>query len=369
MTDKGEQPVSGAVVTLIGRENTEQEQYYGFTDDVTNSRGIACIPAWCDSDVFLQSKMLSWDLRSGSEHVVQLRPDETILDKLSTALSASIVEGNVSSSFKFTTKISSQLGPIFGGDEKLKCLDPDENLLAFQFHIDGINQTTPKTEVDDFGSWPPGHPLSWYTKDASRPDNERTKCFVKVFVAITNYALQVPSYLVMVQSFTPNFRRKYGFSIRETPLEEGLFFYNVTSSSCVEYRCSEVGRETLLVVSTFGNFFGPSAIPVEPYHPLCNSSVVYSHLKHTNASIYSASIYAPVNISDGKLGLYTGPGKIAEQRCLAGRVEDAGDRVGEESDVGMAFIAYDDYRAPRRPRRPRTLCGSTFRYNQYILDW
>ena len=355
MTDKGEQPVSGAVVTLIGRENTNQEQYYGFTNDVTNSRGIACIPAWCDSDVFLQSKMLSWD-RGGSEHVGQLIPDQSILDKLPSALYASIVEGNVSSSFKFTTKISSQLGPIFGGDEKLKCLDTDENLLAFQFHFNGIN--TPKTEVDDFGSWPPGHPLSWYTKDAGRPDNERTKCFVKVSALIrdSDFYLSLP--LVMVQSFTPNFRRKYGFSIREL-----THLGRPDGIACVEYRCSELGRETLLVVSTFSNTCGPNEIPVYPYYTLCNASVVYSHLKHTNLSIYSVSISAPVNISDGKLGLYTGPGKITEQRCLAGRVEDAGDRPGKESFVGMAFRAVDSCVTRRRPSSPRTLCRSAFSFN------
>ena len=337
MTDKGEQPVSGAVVTLIGRENTDQEQYYGFTNDVTNTHGIACIPAWCESDVFLQSKMLSWDLRSGSEHVGQLIPDKIILEKLPSVLNASIVEGNASSSFKFTTKISSHVGPIFGGDEKLKCLDPDENLLAFQFLFNGIN--TPKNEVDDFGSWPLGHPLSWYTKDASKPDNERTKCFVKVSALSWGSYISLP--LVMVQSFTPNFRRKYGFSIRElTPLDRDQWPDGVLAGiACVEYRCSELGRETLLVVSTFGNSCGPSEIPAEPYRPLCNASVVYSHLKHTIVSIYSASIYAPVNISDGKLGLYTGPGKIAEQRCLAGGVDDVATR--KEIGAGFALITHD----------------------------
>ena len=353
MTDKGEQPVSGAVVTLIGRENTDQEQYYGFTNDITNSRGIACIPAWCDSDVFLQSKMLSWDLRGGSEHVAQLRPDETILDKLSTALNASIVEGNVSSSFKFTTKISSQVGPIFGGDEKLKCLDPDENLLAFQFHIDGINQTTPKTKVDDFGSWPPGHPLSWYTKDASRPDNERTKCFAKVSY-YNPYGHYLSPTLVMVQSLTPNFGRKYGFSIRDLTF---LGIDDEQAFACVEYRCSEVGRQTLLVVTVFNAHFcadWESEIPVYPYRPLCNASLVISHLKHTNVSIYSSSIYAPVNISDGKLGLYTGPGKIAEQRCVAGRVDDVGNRAGKETADGFAFSVRNDCEL----WKPRWLCAA-----------
>ena len=168
----------------------------------------------------------------------------------------------------------------------------------------------------------------------------------------------------MVQSFTPSYRRKYGFSIREVTLygvsgnegpENSIFAF-----ACVEYRCSEVGRETLLVVSTFGNSCGTSEIPVEPYYPLCNASVVYSHLKHTNVSIYSASISAPVNISDGKLRLYTGPGKIAEQRCLVGRV--AGDRPRKESFVGMAFRAYD-FCVTSRPSSPRTLCQITSRFN------
>lgn len=40
MTEKGEQPVIRAVVTLIGRKNTDQERYYGFTSDVTNAGGV-----------------------------------------------------------------------------------------------------------------------------------------------------------------------------------------------------------------------------------------------------------------------------------------------------------------------------------------
>lgn len=69
--------------------------------------------------------------------------------------------------------------------------------------------TAPNTGEDDFGSWTSvGHPLSWYTKDASRPDNERTKCFVKVYFQPEHSHLCASPPLVMVQSFTPNFREK-----------------------------------------------------------------------------------------------------------------------------------------------------------------
>lgn len=48
MTEKGEQPVIRAVVTLIGRKNTDQERYYGFTSDVTNAGGVERRgAAWC----------------------------------------------------------------------------------------------------------------------------------------------------------------------------------------------------------------------------------------------------------------------------------------------------------------------------------
>ncbi len=61
MTNKGMQPVTGAVVTLIGKENTNQEQYYGYTKGITNKNRIACIPAWCDSNVVLQSTKVSYN--------------------------------------------------------------------------------------------------------------------------------------------------------------------------------------------------------------------------------------------------------------------------------------------------------------------
>lgn len=105
VTEKGEQPVIRAVVTLIGRKNTDQERYYGFTSDVTNAGGVErrgaawCgvvrIPAWCDSDPSLQSKISSWDLKSGSELLVKLIPDQLTLEKLSSALKASIVEAGM----------------------------------------------------------------------------------------------------------------------------------------------------------------------------------------------------------------------------------------------------------------------------------
>lgn len=56
---------------------------------------VVRIPAWCDSDPSLQSKISSWDLKSGSEVLVKLIPDQLTLEKLSSALKASIVEAGM----------------------------------------------------------------------------------------------------------------------------------------------------------------------------------------------------------------------------------------------------------------------------------
>ena len=161
LTRKGMRPVARAVFTVIGRENEgniDREQYYGYTREFTDKHGIACVPAWCDSYVFLTS--------SDSDGNNQLNPDHTNLAKLPPELETSVIEGNnESSSFlRFTTKVTSQAGPIFGGDEINKCLDPDDRLVAFKFYL---NETESRLimikmdEMDDFGSLPPGHPHSW----------------------------------------------------------------------------------------------------------------------------------------------------------------------------------------------------------------
>ena len=190
----------GAEVTLIGKENANEEQYYGYTRAVTNKNGIACIPAWCDSYVILQSSRMSFDV-DGTVRVTQLNADEGVtLVKLSPQLEAtSILKGNKSTSYELTAKVTSQVGPIFAGDEMDKCRDVSSTLVAFAFYLE-----EKKIEVDelhDFGSLPPGHPLSWYTIDASKPNQEPNKCFMKIK---TEYGKTAPVRMVSVQSFTPN---------------------------------------------------------------------------------------------------------------------------------------------------------------------
>ena len=326
-TSEGKQPVVGAEVTLIGKENANDEQYYGYTKAITNSNGIACIPAWCDSYVVLQSRKVSYNL-DGSDRVIQLNTDDQVsLAELSPQLEASsVLEGNKSTSYQFTAKLTSQAGPIFAGDEIHKCRDVNDSLVAFAFYLE---ENTIEVEFDDFGSFPPGHPLSWYTIDASKPNQERSKCFMKI---ITVYYSGDPFPLVSVQSFSPNRQIRYGFSIKEQtptqdiPIEEGL----EVAYACVEYRCSEKDKDTFLVVTLLPHHsVFPRPIPPLKYH------------QYNNVTYTVTSFYAPFNVSDGKLGLYTGPGKIAEERCKAGGeigVDESGRQILR---AGYAVLAID----------------------------
>ncbi|XP_078344733.1 cartilage intermediate layer protein 1-like [Oculina patagonica] len=337
MTNKGMQPVMGAVVTLIGKENTNQEQYYGYTKEITNKNGIACIPAWCDSNVVLQSTKLSCNA-DGSERVSKLNLDDTILEKLAPELEASVIEGNESRSFQFTTKVTSQAGPIFGGDEMNKCVDLSDSLLAFSFRLDEAEVKL--NELDDFGSRPPGHPLSWYTTDASKPNQEPKKCFLKIK---TEYRSQDSVPWVSVQSFTPDRQTRYGFSSKEQSLTKerptNEWYVDRVASACVEYRCSEKDKETFLVVTmltTASCFYDVPITAILEFQP--NFTIAISSR--------SAGFYAPIEISDGKLGFYSGPGKIAQERCKAGTVDDVGEGVKKINSDGHGLLAFD---APECP--------------------
>ncbi|KAL9953643.1 hypothetical protein ACROYT_G041093 [Oculina patagonica] len=336
MTKKGLQPVEGATVTLIGKENAEQEQYYGYTEGITNKNGIACVPAWCDSNVVLQSSKLSFNA-DGSNRVSQLNPDNTILEKLPPRLEASVVEGNESRSFQFTTKVTSLTGPIFGGDEMNKCLELSDTLMVFRFHL---NETKIElSQVDDFGSRPPGHPLSWYTTDASKPNLELKKCFVKI---TTEYETSNgPAPMVSVQSFTPDGQTRYGFSVKEqtptggkptTPEWVSWDRLVAVASACVEYRCSEIDKETFLIATILTNECMYTNTVPEPDWPRYGNV----NISHIISSFRSTTFYAPVDISDGKLGLYSGPGKVAEECCKAGTVDCADNGIGRINSDGYA---------------------------------
>ncbi len=346
MTNKGLQPVEGATVTLIGKENTDQEQYYGFTKAVTNKNGIACVPAWCDSNVVLQSNKYKLTYNTdGSERVSQLHPDNAVLEKLSAGLEASVVEGNELSSFQFAAKVISQAGPIFGSDEINKCLDLSDTLVAFRFHL---NETKIElNELDDFGSRPPGHPLSWYTTDASKPNQEPKKCFLKILTFYDKPMHEAP--MVSVQSYTPDLKTRYGFSLKnQAPTGVPVQFRNKMryldrlpemASACVEYRCSEMGKETLIVVTllTGDHMHIVVAPPLSPSFDK-RFNINFNQLLINTLNISYGTIlrafYAPVNISDRKVGLYSGPGMIAEERCKAGAV------VYVEEDVQKRDFEY-----------------------------
>ena len=310
-TNEGTQPVVGAEVTLIGKENANDEQYYGYTKAITNSNGIACIPAWCDSYVVLQSRKVSYNL-DGSDRIIQLNADDQVtLVKLSPQLEASsILEENKSTSYQFTAKVTSQAGPIFAGDEMHNCRDVSDTLVAFAFYLE--ENEIEVDAFDDFGSLPPGHPLSWYTADVNKPDQERSKCFMKIK---TEYEIEVPVPMVSVQSFTPDLQIRYGFSIKkQTPTQETLIQGGgefKVAYACVEYRCSEKDKATFLVVNLLTNY---CVLPL----PIPHLRLKEHQYNSTYPSQRSTSFYAPSDVSDGKLGLYTGPGKIAEERCKAG---------------------------------------------------
>ena len=332
-TSKGTQPVVGAKVTLIGKENANEEQYYGFTEEYTNRNGIACIPAWCDSYVVLQSSKVSFNV-DGNERVSQLTADDKVtLVKLSPQLEASsIPQGNKSTSYQFTAKVTSQAGLIFAGDEMHKCLDFSDNLLAFAFFLE--EKEIEVDAFDDFGSYPPGHPLSWYVLDASKPNQEPNKCFMKIR---TEYLFEAPVPVVSVQSFTPNQQIRYGFSLKEqTPTQETTAKSDedwplAVAFACVEYRCSEAGNDTFLVV----NLLTYLCVLPRPLPTLRNSNFTFIKQRSTG-------FYAPFDVSDGKLGLYTGPGKIAEERCKAGGEIALGESTRKITSVGYAVLASDE---------------------------
>ena len=333
-TKEGTQPVVGAEVTLIGKENANEEQYYGYTKAITDNNGIACIPAWCDSYVVLQSSKKSFD-GDGTVRVTQLNADDGVtLKKLSPQLEASsILEGNESTSYQFTAKVTSQAGPIFAGDELKKCGEVSDTLVAFAFYLE--ENEIKLDAFDDFGSLPPGHPLSWYTTDASKPN----KCFMKIR---TEYDYETPVPMVSVQSFTPNRQTRYGFSLKEhTPTQEipttndwDLERYAV-AFACVEYRCSEKNKDTFLVV----NLLTDACVFPRPIPPLRLKTHQYKNF--TLFSRRSARFYAPFDVSDGKLGLYTGPGKLAEERCKAGGEIALGVGTTMITSAGYAVEAID----------------------------
>ena len=335
-TKEGTQPVVGAEVTLIGKENANEEQYYGYTKAITNNNGIACIPAWCDSYVVLQSSKKSYNA-VGRQHIIQLNADDQVtLKKLSSQLEASsILEGNKSTSYQFSAKVTSHAGPIFTGGELKKCGAVSDTLVTFAFYLE--ENEIEVDEFDDFGSVhvPPGHPLSWYTSDASKPNQEPNKCFLKIR---TDHGVFESIPMVSVQSFTPNRQIRYGFSLkRPTPIPATDNYWDsgpyAMAFACVEYRCSEKDKDTFLVV----NFLTDVCLRPQVTYPLRLKT--YQYKNFTLTSLRRARFYVPFDVSDGRLGLYTGPGKLAEERCKAGGEIALGEGTTVITSAGYAVVA------------------------------
>ena len=211
-SDGGPEPVDGATITLIGKEDEDQQQYYGYTQSVTNQNGVACVPAWCDSNVYLQASRLKFHLaedKNLGRSISYSIPDNLILESLPPELSVSIVEGNETNFFRFKTKPSSSNGPIFRGDELDKCLDDVNNAKAFRFYARKMEKAE---ELNYFGSRPKDHPLSWYTTDPELSEKEVKKCFVKIKIDPDMLDGSVP--LISVESYTPDRKERYGFSVK-----------------------------------------------------------------------------------------------------------------------------------------------------------
>ena len=109
------------------------------------------------------------------------------------------------------------------------------------------------------------------------------------------------------------------------------------------YRCSEIDKETFLIATllAYGCVFPEPIRRLRPDFQAQKYGNVYG-----SPSRLSASFYAPVEISDGNLGLYSGPGKIAEERCKAGTVDNVGEGVGRINSNGYAVLAVDQTETP-----------------------
>ena len=105
--------------------------------------------------------------------------------------------------------------------------------------------------------------------------------------------------------------------------------------ACVEYRCSEIDKHTFVVVNLVTGY---CVIP-RPIRPLRLKAHQYKNFSFTSQRI--TGFYAPFDISDGKLGLYTGPGKIAEERCKAGGEMAVGEGTKKTTSAGYAVEAID----------------------------
>ena len=183
--------------------------------------------------------------------------------------------------------------------------------------------------------------MSWYATDASKPNQEPKKCFLKIK---SEYDMESTVPWVSVQSFAPDRQTRYGFSLKDLALtgeQPTSLGWDVerfaVESACVDYRCSEIGKETFLVVTILtSDCMYPVAVSLEYIPPWLNNSTRFER------SLKSTSFYAPVEVSDGKHGLCSGPGKIAKERCMVGAVDVMGEANRKINSTGYAVLAVDE---------------------------
>ena len=113
--------------------------------------------------------------------------------------------------------------------------------------------------------------------------------------------------MVSVQSFSPNRQIRYGFSLkRPTPTQE----IPTTDDWANDW---DLGRYALGFACV--DLLTDACVFPKPLPPLHLKKHEYNNIFVTSSR--SARFYAPFDVSGGRLGLYAGPGKLAEEWCKA----------------------------------------------------
>lgn len=196
---------------LIGKENVNEEQYYGYIKVIINNNGIVCILVWCDLYVVLQLSKKLYNV-VGCEYVIQFNvDDQVILKKLLFQLEVLfILEGNKLILYQFIVKVILQVGFIFVGDELKICGEVSDILVVFVFYLE---EDEIEVDVfDDFGFLLLGYLLLWYMIDVRKLIQELNKCFMKIRI---EYDFEVLVFMVLVLSFIFDWEIRYGFFLKE----------------------------------------------------------------------------------------------------------------------------------------------------------
>ena len=324
------EPSDGVTIRMVGQD--EEGQFYGYTSRVTGLNGVACLPVWCNSSGYIQAQKTRVVLtknRDGTRKLaVSLVPDESSLTTLPPETRASVETGKELSSFQFTAAVAGSNGPIYAGDEFNKCMKSDDSTRAFRFFQK--TEEEPKVTSPRF---PPGHRLAWYKSDGNSQNSGVQKCYAKINIKF------IWQPYVMLESFTPDGKEKYGFTVEKftvskvvDPRSELAAHMNTT---CLEYRCSELNRPTMLRLTIISEF--------------CQIFTMAPKLTDTQKwEKRETELQVEFTASEGRFGkdygLYTGKDTIAERKCYAANNSGAGSET--PSFDGYAVLAYPAWECP-----------------------